>query len=129
MALSARAGTPIPAPAAEPGSRTPPTARIRTGRSVDVVPPSAQRPPRAPGPESPADDDLLARARAGDAEAHARLFDRHLSVLEGRVRRMLPRAVQRKVSVSDVLQEARIVAFDRLEDFTPEGRDGYRAWV
>jgi RNA polymerase sigma-70 factor, ECF subfamily len=99
-----------------------------------VAPPPPQSPPRASGRGAGDDDllgdpDLLARARAGDAGAHARLFDRHLPVLEGRVRRLLPRAVQRKVSVADVLQEARIVAFDRLEDFTPEGREGYRAWI
>ena len=75
------------------------------------------------------EDDLLDRARAGDASAHARLFDRHVPVLEGRVRRLLPRAVLQKVSVSDVLQEARIVAFDRLEEFRSAGGDGYRAWV
>jgi RNA polymerase sigma-70 factor, ECF subfamily len=93
---------------------------LGAGRSLALVPPPAH---------APGDDDLLARARAGDVDAHARLFDRHLPVLEGRVRRRLPRAVQRKVSVSDVLQEARIVAFDRLADFAPDGRDGYRAWV
>jgi RNA polymerase sigma-70 factor (ECF subfamily) len=82
-------------------------------------------PPTSP----PGEDDLLARARGGDAAAHARLFDRHASVLEGRVRRILPPAVRRKVSVSDVLQEARIVAFGRLGDFTPQGREAYRAWV
>lgn len=82
--------------------------------------------------ESPGEADdaaLLTRARAGDAEALRALFDRHRGALEARIRRFLPRAVQRKVSVSDVVQEARILAFARTRSFEPEREGAYRAWL
>ncbi len=72
---------------------------------------------------------LLARARAGEPEAMQALFERHRGALEARIRRFLPRAVQRKVSVSDVVQEARILAFSRTGEFVPERAGAYRAWL
>lgn len=77
----------------------------------------------------PDDASLLERARAGDPEALHVLFDRHRGALEARIRRFLPRAVQRKVSVSDVVQEARILAFERTGQFEPQREGAYRAWL
>lgn len=77
----------------------------------------------------PDDASLLARAREGDEDALRTLFDRHRGALEARIRRFLPRAVQRKVSVSDVVQEARILAFARTAEFEPEREGAYRAWL
>lgn len=80
-------------------------------------------------PEASDDASLLARARAGDSASLHVLFDRHRGALEARIRRFLPRAVQRKVSVSDVVQEARILAFARTGQFEPKREGAYRAWL
>lgn len=77
----------------------------------------------------PDDASLLARARTGDEDCMRRLFERHRTALEARVRRFLPRAVQRKVSVSDVVQEARILAFARTGTFEPAREGAYRSWL
>lgn len=79
--------------------------------------------------DGPDDACLLARARDGDAAALQVLFDRHRGAIEARIRRFLPRAVQRKVSVSDVVQEARILAFARTGQFEPTREGAYRAWL
>ena len=78
---------------------------------------------------SPDDASLLVRARAGDEDALRLLFDRHRAALEARIRRFLPRTVQRKISVSDVVQEARILAFARTGAFEPTREGAYRAWL
>jgi len=67
--------------------------------------------------------------RAGDESAFHRLFDRHVPALSARVRRMLPAAVQRKVSVADVVQEARIAAHGRRRDFENRHANALRAWL
>ena len=70
---------------------------------------------------------LLERIRAGDEDAFRALMERHLPELSARIDRWLPARVRRKVSVSDVLQEAQIVAFRRLPEFVDRGReDGVR---
>ncbi len=73
--------------------------------------------------------DLLARSRHGDPIAHGTLFDLHVGALRARVRRVLPRAVLRRVSVSDVVQETRILAFARVDAFASDHVSAYRAWL
>ncbi|MHC4932514.1 MAG: sigma-70 family RNA polymerase sigma factor [Planctomycetota bacterium] len=76
------------------------------------------------------DQDLVLRVRNGDEEAFRVLFDRHLGALRERLGRWLPTRLQRKVSESDVLQEARLVAYQRLSDFIEKGSDGsFRNWL
>jgi len=74
-------------------------------------------------------DGLIRRFRAGDEEAFRELFDRHLDALRGRVARDLPVNLRRRVSVSDVLQETRIVAYGRREDFDDRGEGAFRRWL
>jgi len=81
-----------------------------------------------PEGETP-DETLLERSRRGDAEALSALFDRHTPALEARIRRFLPPAVQQRVSISDVVQETRILAFERTAAFEPQGEGDYRAWL
>jgi RNA polymerase sigma-70 factor (ECF subfamily) len=76
-----------------------------------------------------AETDLLRRTQRGDGDAFRALFDRHLADLEGRVRRMIPAALRRKISVSDVVQETRITAFSRCGTFDPRGPGALRAWL
>lgn len=73
---------------------------------------------------------LLSRALGGDGPAFDTLFARHLSVLEARARRLLPPSVRRRVSISDVVQEARIVALQRAVDFEARGEEAScRPWL
>jgi len=76
------------------------------------------------------DGDLIARIRAGDEQAFGVLFDRYLATLRAYLRDALPARLQARVSASDLLQEARMVAFARLSDFVAKGVDGsFRAWL
>src|SRR3954451_6984311 len=65
-------------------------------------------------------DDLLDRARAGDALALAALFDRYRDRLRHMVRLRLDRRLAGRLNTSDVLQEAFIEASKRL---TPQSRE------
>ncbi len=75
------------------------------------------------------DEVLLRRVRGGDADAFRILFDRHLAVLRGRVLRLLPARIRRRVSVADVLQEARLAAFQGSDGFQPRGNGTIRGWL
>ena len=85
---------------------------------------------RVRGEDRPDDEErLLEEARAGDPAAFCTLFDRHVAELEGSIRRRMSPGVRRKVSVSDVVQEARIVAFQKLAAFERRGAGAFRAWL
>jgi RNA polymerase sigma-70 factor (ECF subfamily) len=75
------------------------------------------------------EEELIRRYREGDGEALEALFLRHRGILVRRIERWLPRHVRRRVSVSDVLQESRIAAFERRLDFEPRGEGAFRNWV
>ena len=77
----------------------------------------------------PSDGELVQRFQAGDRDALETLFQRHLATLRARIERWLSAPIRRKVSVSDVLQEARLVALRRLLDFQPRSDDAVRAWL
>jgi len=80
-------------------------------------------------PTAASEEDLLARAQAGDEEAFAELFGRHTGIVAGRIRRVLPARITRKVSVADVVQEVRITAFQRIKDFELRGVNSFRNWL
>ena len=75
------------------------------------------------------EEDLLARAKAGDEEAFVELFGRNVGLVAGRIRRVLSARITRKVSVADIVQEVRITAFQRLSDFEPRGDGSFRRWL
>jgi RNA polymerase sigma factor (sigma-70 family) len=77
----------------------------------------------------PSDKTLVEQAQAGDADAFERLFRRYTRMLESYVRRWLPAAVQRKVSIADILQETRIVAFERAAGFELRDEASIRNWL
>jgi RNA polymerase sigma-70 factor (ECF subfamily) len=80
-------------------------------------------------PDKPQSDEaLLDRARRGDEEAFRSLFDRHRGLLEARVRRLLPPRLSRKLSVADVVQEARLLTFTKLPEYDPE-KGSFRNWL
>jgi RNA polymerase sigma-70 factor (ECF subfamily) len=76
----------------------------------------------------PSDKTLVDKARAGDAEAFEQLFGRYTRMLASYVRRWVPTSVRRKVSITDILQETRIVAFERLADFELRDEKSLRNW-
>jgi RNA polymerase sigma-70 factor (ECF subfamily) len=79
------------------------------------------------------DDDpevvLIERIRRGDPEAFSALYGRYVRKLERFAQRRLPGRLRRRVSVADVLQEAQIVALERMRDFQARGEDSFRNWL
>ena len=73
--------------------------------------------------------ELLQRFRNGDEEAFRTLFAHHLAELERRLARRIPPRLRRRFDVSDVIQETRLVAFARREDFEFRGPDAFWRWV
>ena len=72
---------------------------------------------------------LTARVRTGDEAAWTALFARAEPSLRARIELKLPPALRRKVSVEDVLQEARLVAFRRIGEFEDRGDGAFAAWM
>ena len=64
---------------------------------------------------------LIRRALGGEEAALWALFDHHADALQARARSCLSPGVLRKVSIADVMQEARLVALRRIPEF--EHRD------
>lgn len=79
-------------------------------------------------PQTP-DAEWIRRARGGDAEAFSALCRRHEARLRARVRRALTRALERQVSVADVMQESLLTAHARLAEFEPRGEGAFGAWL
>jgi RNA polymerase sigma-70 factor, ECF subfamily len=77
----------------------------------------------------PSDEELVRRAREGDADAQRALFERHERPLRARVRRRLPASVRVKLAESDVLQEAYLAAFRSLGAFEDRGEGSFSRWL
>jgi RNA polymerase sigma-70 factor (ECF subfamily) len=81
-----------------------------------------------------ADDDvsdevLIERIKGGDEAAFQALFSRYVRVLERFAERRLPGRLRRRVSVADVLQEAQLVALERILDFEARDDASFRNWL
>ena len=72
---------------------------------------------------------LVAAARAGDEAAFAALCARYRAVIEGRVSHFIRGALNRRVSVQDVLQESYLVAHTRLGSFDDRGPGAFGGWL
>jgi RNA polymerase sigma-70 factor (ECF subfamily) len=68
-------------------------------------------------PEADKTQELLAGAKAGDAEAAGRLMERHRDSLRRMVQLRLDQKIQRRIDVSDVVQDVLIEANRRLQDY------------
>ena len=75
------------------------------------------------------DADLLQRYRAGDGDALWELCSRVEPLLRRRIEQRIPRRLRRRVSVADVLQDARVAAYERREAFEERGPDAFRKWI
>ena len=72
---------------------------------------------------------LLHDFRAGDARAFDDLFEAQVGLLSAHIRPRMAPLLRRKVSVADVLQEARIVAFQKREAFEGRTVGEFRNWL
>lgn len=75
------------------------------------------------------DEELAARARSGSSKAFQMLLERHQQRLEAAASRRLPKAIQGRVSASDVVQECFLVAHLRIADFEDRGSGFFRRWL
>jgi RNA polymerase sigma-70 factor (subfamily 1) len=75
------------------------------------------------------EEELVRRLAAGDMDALAQVFERYVPVIAARVKRSVPAFVLRRVSVSDLLQEVRIVAMERCREFEDRGPGSLRNWL
>lgn len=79
--------------------------------------------------EEPSESDLIGRFRRGDEEAFRVLLDRCATDLEALADRRLAAALRRRVSVADVLQEARIAAYAHRDELEDRGPGSFRNWL
>lgn len=81
---------------------------------------------QAPPPD---ESGLIAAAREGDESALAALCKRYEAKLRARVERRLSPALRRRVAASDVIQEALMVAAERIGDFEDRGPGSFGRWL
>jgi RNA polymerase sigma-70 factor (ECF subfamily) len=80
--------------------------------------------------ESTSDDEqLAAKAVAGDEVALSKLLFRHHEQLVADISGRLPADLQGSVSAEDVVQEAYVVAFQRIASFNPQDHARFYAWL
>jgi RNA polymerase sigma-70 factor (ECF subfamily) len=80
-------------------------------------------------PESKKTEELLAQARGGDDDAVNQLIDRHRDALRHLVRMRLDKKIQRRVDVSDIVQDVLIEANRRLQDYLKNPAMPFHLWV
>jgi RNA polymerase sigma-70 factor, ECF subfamily len=72
---------------------------------------------------------LLMRIGSGDRNAFNELFDRHRNDLRRAVQLRLDRQLRTRVDASDVVQEAQLEAFRRLDDYLQRRPMPFRLWL
>jgi RNA polymerase sigma-70 factor (ECF subfamily) len=80
-------------------------------------------------PNAPETDELLARARQGDAAAVERLLTAHRDGLRRVVDLRLDRALAGRVDASDIVQEVLLEASQRLNDYLRNPTMPFRLWL
>ncbi|MGE3780712.1 MAG: sigma-70 family RNA polymerase sigma factor, partial [Pirellulaceae bacterium] len=80
-------------------------------------------------PEANETTELLAGARAGDAEAVNRLMERHRSAVHRMVQLRLDQRIVRRVDVSDVVQDVFVEASRRLQDYLRNPIMPFHLWL
>ncbi|QEF96499.1 RNA polymerase sigma factor CnrH [Stieleria maiorica] len=72
---------------------------------------------------------LLVAARSGDTEAVNRLLEKHRAPIRRLVELRLDRKVQRRVDVSDVVQDVMIEASGRLDKYLSDPAMAFHLWL
>lgn len=80
-------------------------------------------------PDAEKTEQLMADARGGDAAAVNRLLDRHRDSLRRMVQMRLDRKIQRRLDVSDVVQDVLVEANRRLKDYLANPVLGFHLWL
>jgi RNA polymerase sigma-70 factor (ECF subfamily) len=81
------------------------------------------------GDELTSTSDLLARARAGDADALNQLFARYLPPLKRWARGRLPSWTRDLRDTDDIVQETLVQTLRRIEDFNPRHEGALQAYL
>lgn len=80
-------------------------------------------------PDAENTQQLLANVQGGDADAVNRLMDRHRDALRRMVQMRLDQRVQRRVDVSDVVQDVLVEANRRLQDYVQTPQMPFHLWL
>jgi len=80
-------------------------------------------------PDGPHTEELLADAKAGDAEAVDQLLDRHRDSLRRMVGMRLDKQIARRLDVSDVVQDVLVEANRRLQDYLQNPVMAFHLWI
>lgn len=80
-------------------------------------------------PQSDQTQQLLDDARLGDADAVNRLLDRHRDALRRMIQMRLDQKIQRRVDVSDVVQDVLMEANRRLRDYLRNPTMAFHLWI
>ncbi len=80
-------------------------------------------------PDGPQTEELLANAKAGDADAVDQLLDRHREPLRRMVGLRLDKQIARRVDVSDVVQDVLVEANRRLTDYLKNPVMAFHLWI
>jgi RNA polymerase sigma-70 factor (ECF subfamily) len=78
---------------------------------------------------APSDEELVVRARAGDADAWRALWSRYEKVLRRQARQRLHGTLRRRLAESDLMQDAWGAVVPRLDDFEDRGPGSFRRWL
>jgi RNA polymerase sigma-70 factor (ECF subfamily) len=87
------------------------------------------RRPRGPSLDLTSTVELVARAQQGDRAALERLFDRHRAPLRRWARGRLPRWARNLSDTDDLVQEALVQTFKRIDDFEARGAGALQAYL
>jgi len=80
-------------------------------------------------PEQQQTEELLQVARAGEPDAVNQLLDRHRDAVRRLVQMRLDHRIQRRVDVSDVVQDVLVEASRRLNDYLANPVMTFRLWI
>ena len=92
-------------------------------------PPSADLTPGATDPDSESTLDLLSRYKSGDRAALNRLFARYVPSMRRWARRRLPEWARDNADTEDLIQEALLQTFNRIDSFEPQGRGALHGYM
>lgn len=80
-------------------------------------------------PEGDKTNDLLEHVREGEEGAVDRLLERHRGALHRMIRMRLDQKIQRRVDVSDVLQDVLVEANRRLTEYLKDPSMAFHLWI
>jgi RNA polymerase sigma-70 factor (ECF subfamily) len=80
-------------------------------------------------PDSSQTQELLERAKAGDAPAVNALLDRHREALRRMIDLRMDRAIQQRVDASDIVQDVLVEANRRLDEYLKDPSMPFHLWM